>query len=133
MPLYLLDTNHAGETLRKVSPLRDRIQIQIRSGDKFGFCWPVLCELEAGIVNTRVPEDNRRAMNQLLKRVRIWPFDWPIVRSFGRLSARARAEGRALSFVDLVLSAMATELNAVILSSDKDFSAFPELDVESWL
>jgi tRNA(fMet)-specific endonuclease VapC len=94
---------------------------------------PSYAELEAGIINTRNAEDNRRGLRLILKEVRIWPFDWPIVRAFGKLSSRAEASGRALSLTDLVLAAMAIERNAVILSTDRDFSAFAEVTIENWL
>lgn len=133
MAAYLLDTNHLGAALRKVSPLREAIHRHYRLGHTFGTCWPVLCELEAGIVNTRNVKDNRRTLTAVLKEVRIWPFDWPIVRGFGKVSARAQASGRSLSLTDLVLAAMAIERNAVILSTDRDFSAFAEITIENWL
>jgi hypothetical protein len=46
MAIYVLDTNHLGPMLNKVSHLRDRILQACKKGDRFATCWPVLCELE---------------------------------------------------------------------------------------
>jgi hypothetical protein len=36
MKRYLLDTNHLGQALRPVSPVRERILQTLRSGARFG-------------------------------------------------------------------------------------------------
>ena len=133
MAAHLLDTNHLSDAIMPVSRLRDRIRSMHRIGNSFATTWPVLCELEAGILNTKSPERNRRTLRTLLKEVRIWSIDWEIVREFGRLQNQARSIGRVLSFVDLEIAAIARTRNAAILTTDKDFSAFPDLDVENWL
>jgi predicted nucleic acid-binding protein len=57
MPDYLLDCNHWSAALRKVSTVRDRIHQERRAGHRFISCYPVLCELEAGIQQTAKPEE----------------------------------------------------------------------------
>lgn len=52
MPDYLLDCNHLSAALRKVAPVRERIHQERRAGGRFISCYPVLCELEAGIQQT---------------------------------------------------------------------------------
>ena len=52
---YLLDCNHLSAALSKVSSLRDRIHQERRNGHRFVSCFPVLCELEAGIQQTAKP------------------------------------------------------------------------------
>jgi predicted nucleic acid-binding protein len=133
MGRYLIDTNHLSETLQPVSRMRDRFSQAHRDGHVLATCWSVLCEIEAGIVRLRRPEKARASLSTVLKHVRIWPVDWRIVRTYGSVSEAARTKGRAISHVDLLLAAMALHHNANILSSDKDFSAFREIDVENWL
>jgi len=50
MKRYLLDTNHFGEAIGRVSIVRDRIQQWHRQGGIFGTCGPVLCELLVGVI-----------------------------------------------------------------------------------
>ncbi len=50
MPDYLLDCNHLSASLRRVSPVRERIHQGRRAGHRFISCYPVLCELEVGIL-----------------------------------------------------------------------------------
>jgi predicted nucleic acid-binding protein len=49
MPDYLLDCNHLGTALRKVSPVRERIHQARKAGHRFISYCPVLSELGVGI------------------------------------------------------------------------------------
>ncbi len=112
---------------------KTRGEKSLREGHTLGTCWPVLCELEAGIIRTKRPEKNRKTLHLLLREVRIWPVDWTTVRLFGQISVQAQEKGRILSHVDLVLAAMAQDHDAILLTSDKDFSIFPDLAGENWI
>ncbi len=130
---YLLDTNHLSAALDKVSMLRDRIRRQSRKGTRFWTCWPVLCELEVGIVNTNDPVRNRRVLHELMKTVIVWPQDWKVVREYGEISKSLRECGRVLSPADITLVAFARIRNATVLTTDLDFEATPEIRTENWL
>ncbi len=130
---YLLDTNHLSAAIRRVSPIRDRIRLTHRKGVPFGTCWPVLCEVEVGIVQTPDPEGYRRTLRDLLAEVRIWPFDWPIVRLYGTVAKELRDRGRALSHVDVLLATLANHMDLTILTTDRDFEAMPGIKAENWL
>ena len=132
MTAYLLDTNHLSPALNKVSPLRDRILRACKDGARFATCWPVLCELEAGIVNTKNPAQNRRTLNNLVEKIAIWPQDRELVRKFGEVSKLLSERGRVLSPVDITLAAFALIQNATLLTADLDFTALPEIRVENW-
>lgn len=133
MRAYLLDTNHMSVAIRVISPLRERLRQAHRQGFRLATCWPVLCELEAGIVCTADPPEYRRTLRTLLNEVRIWPLDWNLVASYGPVANLARERGRALSTTDLILAAFAHNENAVLLTSDNDFAAFPEIRTENWI
>jgi len=133
MARYFLDTNHLSHALHPRSHLRDRFTAECRKGHVLATNWFVLCEIEAGIAQTARPEKNRSTLSIILRQIRIWPLDWAFVRQFGSMSAEARARGRALSFVDISLAAMARQHKARVITTDRDFSAFPELRVENWL
>lgn len=130
---YLLDTNHLGKMLRPDSIVREKMLHCYRQGERFATCWPVLCELEFGIIDTARPERNRQSLNHLLKVVRLWPFDWKIVQLFGTTAKFLQQRGCSLSQVDIMLAAFAQHYSATILTTDKDFDALPDIKTENWL
>jgi predicted nucleic acid-binding protein len=130
---FILDTNHLSEAIRRVSKLRERIRQEHRKGRRFAVCWPVLCEVEAGISQNRKPEPLRRTLKRVLEEVRVWPFDWAIAQRYGELFKKARRKGYSLSHVDLVIAAYAMEFDVTVLTADQDFQAFPEIRTENWL
>jgi predicted nucleic acid-binding protein len=75
MTRYLLDTNHIGEAVGRVSVVRDRIQQLHRQGSVFGTCGPVRCELQVGVVLRKDAAKTRQRVEHLLQVVRMWPID----------------------------------------------------------
>lgn len=133
MAVFVLDCNHLSAALQKVSVLRDRIHQERRNGQRFASCYPVLCELEAGIQQTARPGEYRRRLTQLLRHVKLWPLDADTARYFGEVFNEMRKKGRALSQVDTMLAALARQHKSAILSADRDFQALPDLRVEDWM
>jgi predicted nucleic acid-binding protein len=129
---YLLDTNHLSYAIRVVSPLRDRLHQAHRQGYRLITCWPVLCELQEGIVFTADQRQYERTLNNLMKVVRVWPLDWKVVEQYGICVKLARERGRVLSTVDLILTSLTWKESVVLLTTDKDFEAFPEIKTENW-
>jgi tRNA(fMet)-specific endonuclease VapC len=130
---YLLDTNHLSAAIRRLSPLRERIRNEIRQGIRFGTSMPVICELEAGIQQTKRPAACRATLDRLLQEVRIWPVDREIAHLFGEIYVELRRSGRAMSHVDIVLAALARSMDLTILTTDRDFEALPDIRTENWL
>lgn len=130
---YLLDTNHLSAAIRRVSPIRERIQQVIRQGIRIGTCMPVICELEAAIQQTKRPDAARRTLDRLLQQVRLWPVDRDVSRQFGAAYIELRRAGRALSHVDIVLVSLARHMDLTILTADRDFEAVPSIRIENWL
>jgi predicted nucleic acid-binding protein len=133
MPDYLLDCNHLSVALRKVSALRERIHLGCRTGHRFISCYPVLCELEVGIQQTQKPDENRRRLAQLLRHVRLWPLEADTARLYGGVYLDLRRQGRVLSQVDMMLTALARRHKLTVLTADKDFEALPDVRVENWI
>ncbi|HEV3449287.1 MAG TPA: type II toxin-antitoxin system VapC family toxin [Gemmataceae bacterium] len=129
---YLLDTNHVGAAVRRVSQVRDKIQQAYHQGHRFGTSVPVLCELEIGFQLTAHPEEYRQRLTRLLKFVRIWPVEQEIAAVYGALYLTAKGKGRTLSQVDLMLAALAKIKNYTVLTADKDFVVFPKIRTENW-
>jgi tRNA(fMet)-specific endonuclease VapC len=133
VPDYLLDCNHLSAATRSVSVVRERIHQGRRSGHRFVSCHPVLCELQAGIQQTSKPDDNRRRLAHLLRHVRLWPLDTETTRVYGAVYIELRRTGRALSQVDMMLAALARQHKLVVLTTDRDFEAIPDLAVQNWV
>jgi tRNA(fMet)-specific endonuclease VapC len=133
MRRYLLDTNHVSSGLDRVSRLRDRIQQLRKSGVIFGTCVPVLCELEVGIQQTAVPQVYHRFLAQLLRSVRIWPIEPEVAPLFGEIYLDLQRRGRQLSYVDIVLAALARLKELTLLTTDRDFEALQDIRTENWL
>jgi tRNA(fMet)-specific endonuclease VapC len=130
---YLVDTNHLSAALNRVSPLRERLHLAYRQGNRLGTCVQALCELEVGIQQGTRLDASRRALDRLLREVHVWPVERPIPRLFGELYLLLRQRGRTLSHVDILLAAMARHLNVTLLTADRDFEAVPEIRTENWL
>src|ERR1700730_16470173 len=130
---YLLDTNHLGPALNRVSHIRERYYQAHRSGLVLGTCVPALCELEAGIQLFHDVTGSRRAMKNLMGFVRIWPVDQAVARTYGELFNNLKRRGRVLSQVDIMLASLAKEMNLTLLTTDRDFEALPELTTENWI
>jgi predicted nucleic acid-binding protein len=130
---YLLDTNHLGEAIARVSIVRDRIQQLHGQGDVFGTCAPVLCELLVGVVLRKDAAKTNTRLDGLLKVVRIWPIDLVIANRYAEAYHELQKAGRALSQVDIMLAALSRHLKATLLTTDKDFEALSDLPTENWL
>jgi|SRR5579884_2239296 len=133
MSRYLLDTNHCSAAIRRVSPLRDCLLHLAGRGDRFATCASVLCELEAGIQQVADVLAARRRLRHVLQRVRVWPIDFPLTTVFGTIYLELRRAGRILSHVDMLLAALARDRDAIILTTDRDFDALPDIRTENWL
>ena len=133
MTRYLLDTNHLSEAIRRRTTLRYRLQHAQKSGHVFGTCVPALGELETGILQTHDPAEYRRRLRALLAILRVWPLDVTTARLFGEVHQELRGKGRVASQVDMFLAAMCRQMNLVLLSTDTDFDALPDIHHESWV
>jgi tRNA(fMet)-specific endonuclease VapC len=133
MTRYLMDTNHLGEAIGRVSVVRDRVQSLHREGSVFGTCGPVLCELLVGVVLRKNATNTRKRLDRLLQVIRLWPIDLAIAEQYAEAYHELRKAGRALSQVDILLAALARHGNAILLTTDQDFQALPDLQTENWL
>jgi predicted nucleic acid-binding protein len=133
MSWYLLDTNHLSEAIRPISLLRERLRRARLDGHVFGLCVPVLCELEAGIVQTADPADYRRRLRRSMSLFRLWPLDATVARIYGEYFISLRRRGRALSQVDIMVAALCRHMDLTLLSTDSDFDSLPDIHRENWL
>ncbi len=129
---FLLDSNHLGQAVTRTSVVRKRIEKARKTGERFGTCVPALCEIEAGILQVRHPEEYRRNLERLLRHVRIWPLDLETARIYGEIYHKLRKKGRSLSQVDIMLAALARQMRLTLLTTDRDFEALPKIRTADW-
>jgi tRNA(fMet)-specific endonuclease VapC len=119
--------------------VKDRLNIQSRFRDAhgrgfiFGTCVPVLAELEFGFAQKPPPDRYRKALQAIRRFVRLWPLDESLAREFGATRLELKRKGRALSMTDTFLAALCRQMNLVLLSTDNDFDALPDIRRENWL
>ena len=63
----------------------------------------------------------------------VWPLGRDLLPVYGDYYERAKARGQVMCAVDLLLAALATLHKAVLLTTDNDFMALPEVPTENWL
>src|SRR5438552_12653055 len=126
MTLYLLDTNHLSAAINRDAGIRANLRDVRLRGDRVGTCVPALCELQAGLALSTRRERNQQLVRELLAEVRLWPLDQATALLYGELYHDLRRRGRALSQVDIMLAALARQINATIVSTDRHFEAVPD-------
>jgi predicted nucleic acid-binding protein len=78
-------------------------------------------------------EANHRRLNTVLEIVKTWPLDADLSSSYAELYLKAKSRGQLMESTGLFLATLAAVHGAVILTTDKDFSALPEVKTENWL
>jgi tRNA(fMet)-specific endonuclease VapC len=132
MSAYLLDTNDVGLAVDQTSRVGQRMVETRLAGIRLGICLPVLCEIEAGMRQVRHKAKYRRDLDHLLRQLRIWPVDLRTTRIYGDIYMELRRSGRVLSQVDIMVAALARQMKLVILTTDRDFEALPDIRTEDW-
>lgn len=133
MANYLLDSNHASPLVTLHHRLRARVLKAMRDGHTFAICVPVLSEVWYGIsVLPRVLQ-NRHEWTQLRQFVPCHQIDEKDAELAAELQLSLRLQGWQLETVDALIAAVALRYNLVLLTSDKDFHAVPNLQQENWL
>lgn len=128
---YLFDTNHLGQAVVARSFVRKRIAELRAGGARLGTCMPVLCEIEAGIQQVSHPDLYRLNLDRLLRQVRVWPIDRITARMYGMVHHELKQRGRVLSQVDMILAALARQMKLILVTSDQDFTALPDVPTEN--
>ena len=130
---YLLDTGIVGDYMNRRNGVYGRAQAVAASGGRLGICAPVLGELWTGVFNSATRERNLALLKRHRNQFVVWPFEERAAEQFGKITAQLIRMGRAMQQVDVQIAAIAQCLgNCVVVSSDGDLRAVPDLDVEDW-
>lgn len=92
-----------------------------------------LAELEYGLHRKGRPARLLNALDQVLLRMEVLPWDEQVAQCYGELCATLEARGINLSDLDMMISAHAVTVDATLVSRDKAFGKAPDrLRVEVW-
>ena len=93
-----------------------------------------LAELRYGIEKSRYRDDNRTALQRVLRALNVVPFETKAAETYGTLRARLEAAGKPVGPLDTLIAAHSLALDLTLVSSNlREFSRVPGLRVESWL
>lgn len=127
--IYIVDANVISDLLARVSSVEQHLDR--RKTEIVCLCQPVYYELIRGLIKTQATSKLQR-LEEVLRPSFNWitltDDDWL---QAARYWALATGSGRQLSDVDLLIAAIATRLDAIIVTSDADFDALP-VKRENW-
>lgn len=133
---YLLDTNVVSHIMQG----RDAALLVRLTGLAVGqvvISSVTLAELEYGLHRRGQPIRLRNALNQLLLRVDVLPWDQRVATCYGALCSTLESQGINLSDFDMMIAAHAVAVDAILVSRDKAFARVPAettqgLKLEVW-
>ncbi|HET6248845.1 MAG TPA: type II toxin-antitoxin system VapC family toxin [Tepidisphaeraceae bacterium] len=129
---YLLDTNHAGTLVTLTNPLRHRVLQRLQRGDTFAITVPVVAETLFGIGLLPRAKQNVVEWSALRPNFVCYVPDEADAESAAALQRSLRRQGRQLETVDAFIAIVALRYQLVLLTTDKDFAAVPNLKCQNW-
>lgn len=132
MPIrYLLDTNIASYVIkRNVPPVRERL---LRTPiSEIGISVITEAELVFGVERKGAPAHLRVAVEELLLRVEILPWDSGAARRYAELRSALEGSGTPMSHFDLMIAAHALAVRATLVTHDRVFRHVKHLKIEDW-
>jgi tRNA(fMet)-specific endonuclease VapC len=133
MTSYLLDTNHASPLVTLNHPLRQRILQKLDDGDNFANCVPGITETLFGISLLPRAKQNLAEWERLKPLLPCYIPDQTDGEMAAQLQVSLRRRGWQLETVDALIAAIALRHDLILLTTDRDFRAVPQLQHENWL
>lgn len=130
---YLLDTNHLSPLVTKGHHLRRRVFHHLRQSDRVCIAVPALTELLYGILLTPRADENLQEWERLREGFRYYHIDRFDAERAASLQVALRKSGRQLATVDALIATIALRYELILLTTDRDFQAVPDLLQENWM
>ena len=128
---YVLDTNTLSKLI-KTPPESLVTRLHAESNSTLLISEAVVYEIERGLFKLNATRQLTRFRERILTNFTVIPVDLAHWRAAAELWADAARRGRALSDIDLLIAALALRFDAIIVTTDQDFAAFPSLHIENW-
>jgi len=129
---YLLDTNIVSHIMqgRDAGLLARLVTLPV---GKVAISSVTLGELEYGLHRRGTPARLRNALDQVLLRMDVLPWDERAATCYGEFCAALEARGINLGDLDMMIAAHAVVVDATLVSRDKAFAQVPDrLRLEVW-
>lgn len=130
MKHYMLDTNTISYLIKEYpSVVRHVLRTPMAS-----LCISSITEGELQFGLAKRPDAKRlhKAVEELLLRVDVLPWNSFVAKRYGKLRAAMELKGKILGSLDMLIAAHAIEVGAVLVTNDKAFNQISELSIEDW-
>jgi len=130
MRRYLLDTNTVSHLLRIHPSVRRRVE----AAPITSLCISAITEGELlfGLAKRPAAARLHHAVEELLRRVDVLPWDREAAARYGSTRAALTAKGKNLAPLDMLIAAHAQSTGAVLVSNDQAFRQVDDLALEDW-
>jgi tRNA(fMet)-specific endonuclease VapC len=128
---YILDATVISDLFVPIAQVQAHIRAANAAGSMMILCQPTYYEVLRGLLRVKATRKLRVFQNQivpLFQWTSLIDADWEQAAQYW---ADATSRGRQLSDGDLLLAAVSTRLDGIIVSSDTDFDALP-VKREDW-
>ncbi|MEN3159225.1 type II toxin-antitoxin system VapC family toxin [Alkalimonas sp. NCh-2] len=90
-------------------------------------------ELEVGVLKSSAPQKRQQQLNQLLRVVRILPFDDDAARQAADIRVTLEQQGQPIGPYDLLIAATARANQAILVThNQREFCKVPGLQLADW-
>lgn len=124
MSRYLLDTTALIDFAKGREPASSRIVRMIESGDEVGVCAVVVAEFYAGL-----PPKERPSWDDFFEALRFWGATREAARQAGVWRYEFARRGTQLSTTDLLVAAVASQREAVVVTDNVKDYPMKEIDI----
>lgn len=128
---YMLDTNMVSFAARGDHPVLEE-RISTFAPGALQLSAVTEGEILFGLAKTPAATRKATIMHAMLGRFSILPWTRDAAATYGKLRAKMRRSGGALSPLDMLIAAHALSVGATLVSADRAFRFAPGLAVEDW-
>lgn len=130
---YLLDTNHISPLVTPGHRLRPILTMRRRQGDSFHIAVPALTEMLFGIKMLPRAQRNIEEWRKFAGFFTYHQIEKDDAEDAADLQVSLRQQGWQLGTVDALIASISLRNDLILLSTDKDYTAVPNLALVNWL
>ena len=130
---YLLDTNICIYLIKR-EPATVTAKFRRHAVGDLGVSTVTQAELEYGVANSRLRDQNRRALERFLLPLETVPFEAGDSGAYGPLRARLERMGTPIGPLDLMIASQALYRGLIVVTNNtREFQRVPNLPLENWV
>ncbi len=130
MKHHMLDTNTVSHLIKGHSAVMRRVVAVPMAS----LCISAITKGELLFGLAKRPDAKRlhNAVQELLRRIDVLPWDSVIAEHYGTVRATMERQGKILAPLDLLIAAHALSVDAVLVTNDQSFGQLNHLHIEDW-